>query len=120
MWKSVRGRRRVDGVFHTGEEAVPDATKLGDAGFDAYVTIDATARGALASFFDMRATWTKWVDDMLFMQSMLAPAGTMFGIVPCLFHGGGGCRGGARSRFVNLGMVLAHVMLPGSRHGCPE
>ena len=33
---------------------------------------------------------------------------------------GGGCRGGARSRFVNLGMlVLAHVMLPGSRHGCP-
>ena len=30
---------------------------------------------------------------------------------------GGGCRGGARSRFVNLGMLLAHVMLPGSRHG---
>ena len=33
---------------------------------------------------------------------------------------GGGCRGGARSRFVNLGMLLAHVMLPGSRHGCPR
>ena len=34
---------------------------------------------------------------------------------------GGGCRGGWTSRFVNLGMVvLAHVMLPGSRHGCPR
>ena len=29
--------------------AAPNSSKLGDAAFDAYVTIDATARGALAS-----------------------------------------------------------------------
>jgi hypothetical protein len=31
------------------EEAIPDASKLGDAAFDAYVTVDAAARGALKS-----------------------------------------------------------------------
>ena len=35
--------------FHAGEEAAPNSSKLGDAAFDAYVRIDATARGALAS-----------------------------------------------------------------------
>ena len=34
---------------------------------------------------------------------------------------GGGCRGGWTSRLEYVGMVvLAHVMLLGSRHGCPR
>ena len=43
------------------------------------------AHRAVASFFDMRAAWTKWVDDILFMQSMLEPAGMVPTIVPCIF-----------------------------------
>jgi hypothetical protein len=43
------------------------------------------AHRALASFFDMRATWTKWVDDMLFTQSNLSPMGAMSNTVPCIF-----------------------------------
>ena len=44
------------------------------------------AHQAVSSFFDMRAAWTKWVDDMLYTQSMLEPAGTMSTIVPCIFQ----------------------------------
>jgi hypothetical protein len=36
----------------------------------------------------MRAAWTKWVDDMLFTQSMLAPTGAMSTMVPCIFPNG--------------------------------
>lgn len=42
---------------------------------------------ALSSFFDLRATWTKWVDDILFTQSQMEPAGTVPTIVPCVFNG---------------------------------
>ena len=47
------------------------------------------AHRTLASFFDMRAAWTKWADDMLFTQSMMqaddGPPGSMPAIVPCIF-----------------------------------
>ena len=49
----------------------------------------------MSSFFDMRAAWTKWVDDMLFTQSMLTPLGAMPTIVPCIFPNGL-CRGDPR------------------------
>jgi hypothetical protein len=39
----------------------------------------------LASFFDMRAAWVKWTEDQVFTSSMMAPAGTVPQIVPCLF-----------------------------------
>mgnify|MGYP001315923347 CR=1 FL=1 len=54
------------------------------------------AHRALDSFFDMRAAWTKWVDDMILTQSRLAPAGTMPSIVPCIFDTGS-CRGDPRT-----------------------
>ena len=53
------------------------------------------AHSAVSSFFDMRAAWTKWVDDMLFTQSMLTPLGAMPTIVPCIFPNGL-CRGDPR------------------------
>jgi hypothetical protein len=53
------------------------------------------AHSAVSSFFDMRAAWTKWVDDILFTQSMLEPAGAMPTIVPCIFPNGA-CRGDPR------------------------
>lgn len=53
------------------------------------------AHSAVSSFFDMRAAWTKWVDDMLATQSMLSPAGAMPTIVPCIFPNGA-CRGDPR------------------------
>ena len=47
----------------------------------------------------MRAAWTKWVDDMVFTQSMMqtdgGPAGNMATIVPCIFEKGS-CRGDPR------------------------
>ena len=46
------------------------------------------AHRAVSSFFDMRAAWTKWVDDMLLSQSMLLPAGAMPTIVPCVYSQG--------------------------------
>ena len=46
------------------------------------------AHSAVSSFFDMRAAWTKWVDDMLFTQSMLNPEGAVPTIVPCIFPQG--------------------------------
>ena len=57
------------------------------------------AHTALASFFDMRATWTKWIDDMLFTQSMLEPVGTMPGIIPCVYSiNGRACRNDPRAQ----------------------
>ena len=53
------------------------------------------AHSAVSSFFDMRAAWTKWIDDMLLTQSMLAPVGAMSTIVPCIFPKGL-CRGDPR------------------------
>ena len=37
----------------------------------------AATHRTLASFFDMRAAWTKWTDDMIYTQSLLQPAGTV-------------------------------------------
>jgi hypothetical protein len=54
------------------------------------------AHSAVSSFFDMRAAWTKWVDDQLFTQSMLAPLGAMSQIVPCIFSGAALCRNDPR------------------------
>jgi hypothetical protein len=44
----------------------------------------------------MRAAWTKWVDDMLYTQSMLEPKGAMSTIVPCIFVQGR-CRNDPRT-----------------------
>lgn len=49
----------------------------------------AVSQYAVSSFFDMRAAWTKWIDDIVFTQSMLqrdgGPPGNMPTIVPCIF-----------------------------------
>ena len=57
MKSAFRERRRVDGVFHTGEEAMPDATKLGDAARRALPSTP--RRAALASL-----RW-RWAATML-------------------------------------------------------
>ncbi len=46
------------------------------------------AHRTLAAFFDTRAAWTKWLEDILFTQSLLEPAGTVPNIVPCIFDKG--------------------------------
>jgi hypothetical protein len=51
----------------------------------------AATHRTLASFFDMRAAWTKWTDDIIYTQSLLRPIGTVPDMVPCIFshsHGG--------------------------------
>ena len=45
------------------------------------------AHRTLSSFFDMRATYTKWVEDMLFTQSMLGGQ-ALPTIVPCVYQKG--------------------------------
>lgn len=54
------------------------------------------AHEALASFFDVRAAWTKWIDDMVLTQRMLEPVGTMPSIIPCIFDTGS-CRNDPRT-----------------------
>ena len=48
------------------------------------------AHETVSAFFDMRAAWTKWVDDMLFTQEMMGGVGgNMPSIVPCIFDENG-------------------------------
>eukprot|EP00035_Acanthoeca_spectabilis_P028353 m.470259 g.470259 ORF g.470259 m.470259 type:complete len:570 (-) comp29594_c0_seq1:499-2208(-) len=45
------------------------------------------AHRTLGSFFDMRAAWIKWTQDITYTSSMLLPVGTVSNIVPCIFLG---------------------------------
>ena len=40
----------------------------------------------LASFFDMRAAWIKWTEDMVFTSSLLGAPGSIGPMVPCIFE----------------------------------
>eukprot|EP00662_Eupelagonemidae_sp_cell21_P011505 gene11505-9674_t len=44
------------------------------------------AHRTLASFFDTRAAWIKWTEDMAYTSSNLRPAGTVPATVPCLLN----------------------------------
>jgi hypothetical protein len=55
------------------------------------------AHRLLAAFFDMRAAWIKWSDDMIFTSSVLKPTGTITSKVPCVFEAA--CPGDHRHKY---------------------
>lgn len=61
------------------------------------------AHTALGSFFDMRAAWTKWIDDILYQQSVSSPAGTTPSIAPCIFSTGFACKNDPRAGKAKFG-----------------
>jgi hypothetical protein len=62
----------------------------------------------LAAFFDMRAAWIKWSEDMVLTSSMLKPTGTITNKAPCIF--GPFCAGDPRHRNQPVKSTLTGVM----------